>query len=169
MHAMGDSSAELRLPTLAVAVDLARAGRAPERVELFVAAAPVRGRAALAGEVAALLEAETRFLPVREPDAPGGGRVALVGKRAIVWVAVPLAALGDDGDDVLSLFDHDHRVRVELDVGDELAGHVFFSSPADRPRLIDHLNLPVRFLRLWTPDALFLINKHHVVRVVEGP
>jgi hypothetical protein len=170
MHAMGESSAELRLPTLTVPVDLARAGRAPERVELFLTGTPDRGRTAIAGEVAALLEADPAFLPVREPAAPGGPRVALVGKRAIVWVAVPLAGLGeqgDGGDDPLTLFDHDHGVRVELDVGDELAGHVFFSSPADRPRLIDHLNLPVHFLRLWTPDALFLINKHHVVRVVE--
>lgn len=168
MHAMGGSSAELRLPTLSVAVDLARAGRAPERAELFLTGSAGRGRAALAGEVAALLEAETAFLPVREPDAPGGARVALVGKRAILWVAVPLAALGEElPEDGLTLFDHDHGVRVELDVGDELAGHVFFSSPADRPRLVDHLNLPVRFLRVWTPDALFLINKHHVVRVVE--
>ena len=169
MHAMGGSSAELRLPTLSVPVELARAGRAPERVELFIAGAPAQGRAAAAAEVAALLEAEPAFLPVREPDAPGGPRVALVGKRAILWVAVALAALGEPeaDDDNLTLFDHDHGVRVELDVGDELAGHVFFSSPADRPRLIDHLNLPVHFLRVWTPDALFLINKHHIVRVVE--
>lgn len=168
MHAMGGSSAELRLPTLSVPVDLARAGRAPERVELFLTGAPGRGRAEVAGEVATLLEADPAFLPVREPDAPGGARVALVGKRAILWVAVPLGSLGDEEEGGgLTLFDHDHGVRVELDVGDELAGHVFFSSPADRPRLIDHLNLPVHFLRLWTPDALFLINKHHVVRVVE--
>ena len=167
MHVMGGSSAELRLPTLSVPVDLARAGRAPERVELFLTGAPGRGRAAIAGAVAGLLVADPAVLPVREPDAPGGPRVALVGKRAILWVAVPLAGLGDDSEDGLTLFDHDHGVRVELDVGDELAGHVFCSSPADRPRLIDHLNLPVHFLRVWTPDALFLINQAHVVRVVE--
>ncbi|HEY0787715.1 MAG TPA: hypothetical protein VGE86_03665, partial [Thermoanaerobaculia bacterium] len=104
-----------------------------------------------------------RFLPVREPDAPGGARVALVGKRAILWVAIPLDA--ETGP--LSLHDHYHDVRVELDVADPIAGHVLFSSPADRPRLVDHLNLPGQFLRVWTPQALYLVNKHHVVRVLE--
>lgn len=159
MHAMGGSSPELRLPTVTVAVELARAGRAAERVELFVAEGG--GHEA----VAALLESDSQFLPVREPDAPGGVRVALVGKRAIVWVAVALVAAAEG----LALYDHRHEVRIELDIdaAEPISGHVLYSSPADRPRLIDHLNVPGHFLRVWTADALYLVNKHHVVRVVE--
>jgi len=166
MHAM-EGTPELRVPKQPVAVELARAGRVPDRVELFVDGG-VAGEAALATQVAELLEAETQFVPVREPDAPGGARVALVGKRAVLWVAVPL---GGEAPDVLSLFDHRHQVRVELAAApipfDTIDGHVLHSSPADRPRLADHLNLPVRFLRVWTPGALYLVNKQHVVRVLE--
>jgi hypothetical protein len=162
MHVMGGSSAELRLPMVAIAVELARAGRAPERVELFINDAP-RSRAAIAAEIAELLERDAQFMPVQEPDAPGGARVALVGKRAIRWVSVPL---GGDPDDE-ALYDHDHDVSLELDDGEALGGHVLYSSPADRPRLADYLNLPGHFLRLWTPAALYLVNKHRVVRVVE--
>jgi hypothetical protein len=179
MHAMGGSSAELRRPTRVVAVDLARAGRPAERVELFVAEAPPRSRAAIVADLAELLESESRFVPVREPDAPGGARVALVGKRAILWIAIPRAAgSGEPGDGVpeevaaesseaLSLFDHRQDVQVELPAGEAICGHVLYSSPADRPRLIDHLNLPGQFLRVWTAGALYLVNKHHVVRVLE--
>jgi hypothetical protein len=164
MHVMGGSSAELRLPMLSVAVELARAGRPPERVELFISDAAARSRAQVAGEIAELLERDTQFLPVREPDAPGGPRVALVGKRAIAWVSIPLAGEPDADE---ALYDHDHDVVLELDAGAALAGHVLYSSPADRPRLADYLNQEVHFLRLWTPEALVLVNKHHVVRVVE--
>jgi hypothetical protein len=158
MHAMGGSSAELRLPTVAVAVDLARVGRAIERVELFVTDEPRRGRA-LAAAVAALLEHDGRFVPVRDPAT---ARIVLVARRAIVWVSLPI---GDELDD--ELYDHEHRVQVDLDGGDGLLGRVFYSSPADRPRLVDHLNHGAPFLRLWTGDAVHLINKDHVVRVVE--
>jgi len=174
---MGGSSA-LRLPTLPVPVDLSRAGRAPERVELFVADVPRRGRTTLVSEVAELLEAEPAFLPVREPESDG--RVSLIGKQAIVWVAISLREIGvgpaADGvpeevgfepSEILMLFDHRHDCRLELDTGDALAGHVLYSSPADRPRLIDHMNLPGVFLRFWTNDLLYLINKRHVVRIHE--
>lgn len=160
MHAMGGSSAELRLPKVAVAVELARAGRARERAELFVVE---RTGVPLAVSVAELLEQDVQFLPVVEPDVEGAGRVALVGKRAILWVAVALPPTGD----VLELFDHEHDLKVELAGGEAIAGRVLYSSPADRPRLIDHLNLPGPFLRVWTGDALYLVNKQHVVRVHE--
>src|SRR5687768_11307844 len=81
-------SDELRLPTHSVTVDLLRAGGARERVELFVPESTARGRTALVAEVATLLELPSTFMPVREP----GPRVALVGKHAIVWVAIPLVA-----------------------------------------------------------------------------
>ena len=169
MHAMGPTSGELRLPTVAVAVELARAGRAPERVELFVADTPRRGRSELASDVATLLEDVPPFLPVRELDAEGGPRVALVNKQGIAWVAIALAAVEADDDTTggFALFDHDHEVRVELDVGVTLAGRVLYSSPADRSRLADHLNLPGDFVRLWATNTLYLVNKRHVVRVLE--
>jgi hypothetical protein len=44
---------------------------------------------------------------------------------------------------------------------------LFDSSPADRPRVVDHLNRARRFLRLWTPDAQTLINTDQIVAVRE--
>lgn len=160
---MEDAPSEWRMLKLAIGVELKRAGRDPERAELFID--NVAGASAIAGEVAALLESDTQFVPVREPDAPGGSQVALVGKRAIAWVAVPLVRTDDD--DTLALFDHQHEVRVELDITEPIFGRVLYSSPADRPRLIDHLNLGVHFVRVWTTEVLYLINKQHIVRVVE--
>lgn len=178
MRAMGGSS-ELRLPTLAVPVDLSRAGRPGERVELFIADVPGRGRSQLVGDVAQLLESEPMFLPVAEPHA--GGRVALVGKQAILWVGISLRDLGvapvADGvpdeiefepSEIVMLFDHRHDCRVELDTGEAIDGYVLYSSPADRPRLADHLNLPGVFVRIWTSDHLYLVNKRHIVRVLEA-
>lgn len=180
MKQMGGSS-ELRLPTLAVAVDLARAGRAPERVELFVADALGRSRSQLAGEIATMLDGEPAFVPVRELDTSAEPRVAALNKQAILWIAISLRDVGAgpvsdsvpeavdafEPSEILTLFDHRHDVRVELDTGVVVEGHVLYSSPADRPRLTDHLNASLRFLRVWTSDALYLVNKQHIVRVLE--
>lgn len=188
MESMEGTPVDLRVPTLAVPVELSRAGQARERVELFLPsgrageAVVARGRTAIASELATLLEAEPLFLPVRE-HAPGGPRVALVGKHAIAWVAISLRAgagagvggagdavpdeVADEPSDALALYDHHHGVRVELDGGEAIDGHVLYSSPADRPRLADHLNLAPRFLRVWTATALYLVNKQHIVRVLE--
>ncbi len=184
MASMVGPSGDLRLPTLSVPVELSRTGHARERVELFVAAdgdGARRGRTAIAAELATLLEADVGFLPVRERDAAGAARVALIGKQAIAWIAISLrAAAGDGGagdgvpdvledepSDALALYDQHHTVRVELAAGEVIDGHVLYTSPADRPRLADHLNLAVRFVRVWTASALYLINKAHIVRVLE--
>jgi hypothetical protein len=41
------------------------------------------------------------------------------------------------------------------------------SAPADRPRVVDHLNGPGVFLRVWSPDEHVLVNKHQIVSVTE--
>ncbi len=180
MKAMGGSP-ELRLPTLAVVVDLARTSAAPVRVELFVADVPRRGRTELVGDVAAMLDAEPAFVPVRELEVAAGPQVVALNKHSILWIEMSLRDVGGgprsdavpeevdpyEPSEILQLFDHRHDLRVELDTGTVVEGHVLYSSPADRPRLTDHLNAPVRFLRLWTADALRLVNKQHIVRVLE--
>jgi hypothetical protein len=165
---MEGPSGDLRLPTLSVMVELSRVGRAREHAELFLPGGEDvarRGRTAVAGELATLLESEPPFLPVRERDPAGAMRVALIGKHSFVWVSIGLEE--EEPGDVLALYDHQHGVRVELDGGETIVGHVLYSSPADRPRLADHLNLAPRFLRVWTATALYLVNKQHIVRVLE--
>jgi hypothetical protein len=162
------TTAELRVPTVPVAVELAGVDAPPAPCELYLADVARRTHTALADDLANLLEAEPPFLPVRS-----GTGVALVGKHAIQWVALANPPEEDEGVDGaepsegLTLFDSRHDVEVTLLDGSVLTGAILHSSPADKPRVIDYLNRAGRFVRLWTPRAQYLINKRHVARVNE--
>ena len=161
---------ELRTPTTTVPVRLALVGHDPGGAELWVTQAlPRKSRTALVDAVGELVDEPTAFLPVR------GVRdtVRLLSKRAIAWIAVNREQPSADGDfddvpsEVVTLYDRQHHVIVELTSGKILNGTLFDSAPADRPRVIDHLNRAGRFLRLWTSDEHYLINKDHILAVVE--
>lgn len=162
-----DRKPELRLPTVTVAVRLSVVGHEPAGAELFVAETP-HGRSAVLEAVDELLDAPSEFLPVRGPSG-----VRLLAKRAIAWVAIergevsPDHEFDDQPSEVMTLYDRQHHVIVELTTGEELEGMVFDSAPADRPRVIDHLNRAGRFVRLWTSDEHYLINKAHILQVLE--
>ena len=157
------SGESLKLPTTAVDVELALADGAVMRAQVFVPDKPRIGRTALALDVALLLDSDAPFLPARD-----GGHVVLYGKRAIAYVAVPLKGPDGGGDTgVTQLYDQAHDVEVVIDGMPTLIGQLLYSSPVDRPRVIDHLNQPGGFVRLWTAETLFVIGKHHVVRVRE--
>lgn len=171
-------TAELRVPMVPVAVEIAGVHAPPSPCEVYLADTPRQGRSALADDLAVLLESDPPFLPVKL--GPG---VSLVGKHSILWLAVALRtgspSQGDDfGDtapdegpsepsEVMTLFDTKHEVELTLTDGSTLTGSILHSSPADKPRLVDYLNWPARFVRLWTPRAQYLINKAHVARVRE--
>ena len=70
---------------------------------------------------------------------------------------------------MVTLYDRQHRVEIELVAGTRLLGTLLDSSPADRPRVIDHLNGAASFVRLWTPHEHILINKAQIVCVTELP
>jgi hypothetical protein len=153
-----DRKPELRLPTVNVAVRLSLVGREPANAELFVTAA-ARGRHEA---VAELLEEPDEFVPVQR--AAG---VRLLAKRAIAWLAIQRTPVSADSSEVITLYDRQHHVTVELMSGGALEGMLFDSMPSDRPRAIDHLNRSGRFLRLWTSDEHYLINKDHILQVLE--
>jgi len=165
-----DRSRELRLPTIVVSVRLALVGGAPSHAELFISDVPRRSRGQLLDELAALLGSDASFLPVRWSN-----RVKLLGKHAIAWIAVPRRApdelpstdFSPEPSEELTLYDREHRVEIELDHGTKLIGTMLDSLPADRTRVIDHLNRAGRFLRLWTPGEHYLINTMQVVAVTE--
>lgn len=168
-----DRSAELRLPTVVVPVRLCLNGQAPRGVELFVADVARRGRSHLLDDLAALLDTGEDFVPAR-----ADGEVRLLSRRAIAWIAVPrrdgedLPPFEDPEDpeelsDTSALYDRQHRVSIELAHGPGLVGLLLDSAPANRPRVIDHLNRPGMFLRLWTPDEHVLVNKRQIVSVTE--
>jgi hypothetical protein len=165
-----ERSTELRLPTVAVPVMLALVGRDPAPADVFMADVPRHGRSELLDDLAALLDEPAAFLPVR-----GEAGVRLLAKHSIAWLSVNRQ--DDDGDsdfadipsEVMTLYDRQHRVEVALVTGSTLAGMLLDSSPADRPRVIDHLNRGGNFVRLWTSDEHFLINKAQILQVTELP
>ncbi|MCE9575820.1 MAG: hypothetical protein K8W52_21905 [Deltaproteobacteria bacterium] len=173
---MQGSSAALRLPTVATRVELIMPGRAPAAADVFIADLPHQGRTAIALAVAALLDSDAAFVPARGPD----GAIVLVGKAALAAVAVSLhepepAAEPDprqefdweEPSEVRMLYDQRHDLEVELDRGPTLVGQLLYSSAAERPRVVDHLNQAGGFFQLWTRDTLYVIGKRHVVRVRE--
>lgn len=164
-----EQNAELRLPTIAVPVKLAVVGGAPIAAELFVPDTVRMGRTQLLEDLAATLDDEAAFVAVRYD----GADVRLLAKRAIAWVEA-MRAPDDAGDfvdeppsDVVTLYDREHRVEVTLLGRSTFEGSLFDSSPANRPRVIDHLNRARRFLRLWTPQTQTLINTEQIVSVSE--
>jgi hypothetical protein len=162
-------SSELRIPTKVVAVRLALGGSDPRAAEMFVADVRRRGRSHLLDDLAALLAGDAAFVPVRWSN-----RVRLLAKHAVAWVAVPRLDpdatpsidFSDEASE-LTLYDREHRVEIDLAYGTRLIGTLLDSSPADHPRVVDHLNRSGRFLRLWTADEHFLINTTQVVAVTE--
>jgi hypothetical protein len=160
---------ELRLPTTAVPVTVQLVGGTKVEAELFVGEAARTGHSQLLDDVATMLDESAGFLPVRVARD-----VALFSKKAILYVAI---ARHDEADadheefedvpsEVLTLYDRQHHVNVELGVC-TLTGMLFDSSPSDRTRVIDHLNRGGRFLRLWTEGTHYLINKDQIIRVSE--
>lgn len=167
-----DRSSELRLPTIAIPVRLAIVDHDVAEAELFVADVTRRGRGELIDDLAELLDDASAYVPVRI-----AGAVQLLGKHAIAWVAVarrdplrtPSTDFPEEPSEVITLYDRQHRVELELTRGRRLHGTLLDSSPADRPRVIDHLNRSGRFVRLWTQDDHMLINHHQIVAVAEVP
>lgn len=165
-----DRSAELRLPTVIVSVRLCPIGQAPRDAELFVADVARRGRSHLLDDLGELLDGSAGFVPVRMD-----GQVRLLSKYAIAWIAVarrgpddrPPTDFPEELSDATALYDRQYRVSIELAHGPGLTGLLLDSSPADRPRVIDHLNRPGMFVRLWTPDEHVLVNKQEIVAVIE--
>src|ERR1700693_42951 len=153
----------LRIPKEAFAVELALAGFVPRRVEIFVAEQrPDEFRREL---VLDLLEHVQAFLPARDAAT---GEWEIINKDALLWIGVPLAPFGSRagaGED--ELFEFRRSVRVDVIGAEPLAGELLYSAPEQSTRLVDYLNEPGRFLRLWEKETLYLINRAFVLRVVE--
>jgi hypothetical protein len=162
-----EQNADLRLPTFAVPVRLALAGGSIVDAELFLPDSVRGGRGQLLEALAEMLDEDFAFVPVREPTG-----VRLLAKRSIAWACASRSADEDEAggespSDVVTLYDRQHKVEVELVGGHRFAGSLFDSSPHDRPRVIDHLNRARRFVRLWTESDLTLIGTEQVVAVTD--
>jgi len=153
-------------------VRLAIVGHDIAEAELFVADVTRRGRGELIDDIADALDDATVFVPVRV-----GGAVRLFAKQAIAWIAIarrdpgarPSTDFPEEPSEVITLYDRQHRVELELVHGPRVHGTLLDNSPTDRPRVIDHLNRSGRFVRVWTQHDHMLINHHQIVAVAEEP
>jgi hypothetical protein len=153
----------LRIPKEAFAVELALAGAVPRRVEVFLA--EHRANEFRHQVVLDLLEQAQAFLPARDTST---GKREIFNKDALLWIGVPLPPFGSQATaDEDELFEFRRPVRVDLIGGEPVAGELLYSAPEQSTRLVDYLNEPGRFLRLWSKETLYLINKAFVLRVVE--
>jgi len=162
-----ERSTELKLPTVAVPVRLALVGREPMDADVFMADVSRSGRSQLLDDVAALLDDAAAFLPVRDDSG-----VRLLAKHAIAWLAVnrhddEALTFDDSPSEVITLYDRQHRVEIALVTGAKLVGMLLDSSPADRTRVVDHLNRAGAFVRLWTSDEHVLVNKTQILHVTD--
>lgn len=151
-------------------MQLALRGEDPAPASLFLPESPRRSRAQLLDDVRELLEQDRDFIPVKL-----AGERTLLARAAISYVVVarrPLSAGSafseEELSDVHTLFDH--RIPVLLTLLDSgiLRGALLFSSPPDRARLADFLNLGPRFLPLWRTDELVLVQRSAIRTIVES-
>ena len=159
-----DPAGPLRIRKQAVAVELALAAGEPRRVEVFVA--EHRHNEFRRQDVLDLLEHVQAFLPARDAAS---GRWEIFNKDALLWIGVPVAPFGSEPAAAPEeLFEFRRPLRVDLMGERSLSGELLYSAPAESTRVVDYVNEPGRFLRLWTRDFLYLINKAFVLRLVEA-
>ena len=153
----------LRIAKKAVAVDLTLEGGQPRRVEIFLA--EHRANEFRPQDVLDLLENVNAFLPVRDL---GSSEQEVINRDALLWIGVPLTPMGVEPDaSEQLLFEFRRAVRVELLGAAALHGDLLYSAPQESTRLVDYVNEPGRFLRLWAKDRLYFISKTFVLRIVE--
>ncbi len=159
---MGSYTATYRIPKDRVAVRILLRNQTMHQFELFV---PIRRERRPPGQILReLLEQDKPFFPGRDMAADD---FVLLHRDSVVWAAVekdPERELGH-----LDLFDHRVRVRIELAIGTNLEGEVYYTAPSAQSRLMDHLNGPERFVFLHSAGNLVLANKRYIDFVRELP
>ena len=164
---MQRSPADLSLPKIPVTVQVLGPGGEPVLLRVFLA--EHRDHEFHRQHVIEMLESDGHFMPAEDVNT---GEWSLVNKHMLRYVGIPRiggALPVEDGPETADeeLFDVRVSVRVVLSRADAVTGDVLYSPPADHARLVDHLNAGHRFFRVWTDDMVYLINKAHVVRVIE--
>jgi hypothetical protein len=150
---------ELTVPKRRVEVTVHLVGGIESRVTLFLAESSASRDG---GErVRDLLERGGEFIPAFDAAA---GAMTFLRRSAILLVVAPREAPSGEADEVT--VPTEHEVELTLDDGRALRGLLSYVLPPERSRLVDHLNEPPRFLALEGSDALRLVHKAHVTRVL---
>jgi len=109
--------------------------------------------------------------PMTESDAAARARFVLVNKATLSWAAISLTDGALPVEEAEPPEDELYDVRCDVCVHivgqPSVEGRVLYSPPEDHSRVADYLNQPGRFVRLWTNERLYLVNKDQVQRVIE--
>ncbi len=155
----GSLTSGLQIPRKELIVELAFLGGGHKQVGLFLAAQDQH--------ILDLLEDEQIFLPALTTD---DGSWSVINKRQILWLSVRLVDGSlpvEEADEEPMLYERRVDVEVHFANADALHGELLFSPPDGKGRASDHLNQSTRFFRVWTADSLFIVNKEHVLRLIE--
>lgn len=115
---------------------------------------PEAGEASSRVRAADRLNDDDAFVPFSRAD-----ETDLLNKDRIVWVRIQDPELHDDGAGSRAM------VRLALLDGGEVDGELHYAMPRERERVLDYLNAAPRFLELFEPDGVRLVQRHHIVRV----
>ena len=150
---------ELRVPKRRVEAEVLLASGVTRRVAVFLAdSAP--GHAG-AERFSDLLNGREDFIPAFDVALDA---ITFVNRTGVVVARVAPHHESDRADDIT--IPTEHEVEIGLLDGSALRGLVSYVMPADRSRLNDFLNAAPPFFRLLERDAVALVNKRHVARVV---
>lgn len=150
---------DLRVPKRRVPAEVLLPAGAARRIALFLAEAA--SQHAGPERPSDLLNGGDDFIPAFDQDA---GVMSFLNRSAVA--ALRLAPELEAGDaDGLTL-PTEHEVEVLLGNGTTLRGLVAYLRPPGHARLVDFLNEREPFFRLVERDAIALVNKRHVSRVV---
>ena len=150
---------ELRVPKRRVSAEAILAGGTARRITLFLAeAASHHSGPERPGD---LLNGGGDFIPALDEEA---GAMTFLNRAGLAAVRVPGHDVEDEGAELT--LPTEHAVEVLLQSGATLRGLVSYLRPPDRSRLQDFLNEPEPFFHLLEEQAVVLVNKRHVVRVV---
>ncbi|MDQ5858265.1 MAG: hypothetical protein M3542_08330 [Acidobacteriota bacterium] len=152
----------LRIRKETIEVELVLAGDPPRRVKLFLAEHGSHGFDRQ--RVLDLLEQPGSFLPACDLET---GNWESFNSRSVVWIAMSRSSADAEGSGT-DLYDRRKLVRVALAAGGSLEGDLLYCAPEEAARVVDVMNRRERFLRLWSGDRVFLVNKDSVLRVVES-
>ena len=156
------ASAALRVRKDPLVVELALAGRPPRRVELYLAEHGSPGFARQ--RVLDLLEQGSGFLPAVDVET---GRWETFNANAVSWIGMSRDSVEAEGA-AEELFEHRKVVRLTLAGGVSLEGEILYSAPDGEARLVDYLNRPERFVRVWNGERVYIVRKETVVLAVEN-
>jgi hypothetical protein len=151
--------ADLTVPKRRVDVAVTLVGGLQRDVALFLSEG-VPGHAG-AEKLSDLLNGQSDFLPAVETSS---GSMTFL-NRTSVMIAEAQSDAERPGSEEHTI-PTEHLVELALTDGRVLRGHVDYVLPPESARLVDFLNTPTLFLPLHVGSNVFLVNKHHITRVV---